>query len=282
MSDTDLKIKITTTADTTGAKAAATALGEVTGATKKSSDASKEQGKRVNEMGETFEKASAAGRMLGEVATGNVAALGQFGAVIKAVGASFKANPLFMIGSLVAMMVIPVFKKLSDGWEAQKKAAEEAGKAAEESMQKARDAIAKKATNALADAYKEIETNAALALSQIEAVSQAVLAQTDSEEAATLAEIDANDQLSNEEKLKAKLVTSKKARDTRTETNQGKLRSEDETAAIKARESKAAIAIAAQSEATAGRMLGAIEVRSPENIKKDLAAIEKERAGLKD
>lgn len=276
----DLKINITTTADTGGAKAAATALGEVAVASKKGGDAAKDQGKKVNEMGESFEKASAAGRMLGEVSTGNIAAFGQFGAVIKAVGQSFKTNPLFMIGTIAAMTILPVFKKLSEGWDAQKKAAEEAGKAVEEAMQKARDAIATKQDNAIAKAYADIAAAAELANKWIHTVTTSQIAQIDADEAVAIAMIDNNEALSNEEKLLQKTDVQHKARAGRTSAKIASLNSQDQTADGVADDSEKKAQERRRIEASMSRQVDLVASRSPEQIKQELKANQEARQAL--
>jgi hypothetical protein len=269
MSD-DLQIKIKTTADTTGAKAAASSLGDVSAAAGKGAVAAKDQAKGFSQLGEQAEKGAAAGRVLGEVMRGNVLALGQLGPVLKAVGEAFKTNPLFLIGSIAATIILPVFAKISEGWKKQAADAKAAGDAVDESMQRARDAIAKKADNALAKTYDEIAEAAARAERYINAVTTARTAQTDANEAVALAQIDANTSLSNEEKLLAKVKVQEDARRARAATQLDILDAKDTAAAKTAAETTAAIDPTRRQEANARTTLQRVQARSPEAIKREL------------
>lgn len=270
MSDSTVDIKITTTADTSGAKAAASAITGLEAASKGGASAAQAQAKATMELGESYEKGAAAGRVLSEVSRGNIFAFGQLGAVFKAVGQAFKSNPLFLIGSLAATLILPVIAKIGDGWEAQKKKAENAGKASADAAGAALDAIEKKRDNASEKYFHDISIAAEAAKSRIEAVSLALVAQIDAEEAVALATVEANTKLSESEKLTAKLAISREARGQRDKVELDKIDSGESRATAIAQASAAQAEQRRREREQSGRLLGMTAARSPAVIEADL------------
>lgn len=173
----DLKYTIGVTADTSGAKDAARELGKVDAAAKAVGPGAASAGKAVSALGEDFEKGAAAGRVLEQAARGNVAALGQLGPAIKAIGTLMKTNligVLITLGAVAAQIAIPFIKGFLDkkkavedvaaALEKAKKKAEELGAAKLAALQFALDEIADKSAkaikelNELADAQERIAT----------------------------------------------------------------------------------------------------------------------------
>lgn len=200
MPDNEVKIPIVTTADTSGAKAAASALDEVKKQTEKSADAAKVQSKAVNELGENFEKGAAAGRVFGEISRGNVLALGQLGAAVKAIGALLKTNligALLTIGAIGATILLPIIKGFMD----KKKAADEAAKSVDSVT-----AAAKKLGEQELDTLKrELDAIAGRADDTLAALNAAIAAASelaDAQDQLDIAKIEADPSLTAEDKVK--------------------------------------------------------------------------------
>lgn len=270
----EIKIPISTTADTSGAKAVASALGEVNAQATKGAVAAKNQAKGFSQLGETAEKGAAAGRVLGEVTRGNVLALGQLGPVLKAVGEAFKTNPLFLIGSIAATIILPVISKISDGWKAQKQAALEAGKASAEAAGEALDAISKKNDNVVEKQFKDIETAANNARAAIDAATNALVAQVDANEAVALAKIDADPSLTNEQRLVGRAGVREDARARRQQAQLDQLAQQEASSQVKAESDAAVVPGAKSREDSARRFLTTTAARSPDVIAREIKANE--------
>lgn len=270
MSDTNLEIKIRTTADTTGANIAAKSLRAVETESKAGADAAKKQAKATNEMGESFEKNSQAARTLRRAIEGDISAFDQLGSVLKAAGQAFTTNPLFTIGSLAATLVLPVIAKISEGWQEQKKKAEEAGKASADAASAALQAIEKKRDNAAEKYFHDIAIAADTAKARAEALDLVLVAQVDRQEAVALASVDANDKLSEREKLIAKLEVSRNARAERDRIQVAMLDRNEAEAANKASKAAAAVDTARQNESSSRIVLSGLENQSPAALREQL------------
>jgi hypothetical protein len=88
----DFKIKIVTEGDSRGADRVADSLGKVTRAAGDNAKAAAQTSRGMNDLGEASEKGAAVGRVFGQVMAGNVGALAQLGAALKATGAALKTN----------------------------------------------------------------------------------------------------------------------------------------------------------------------------------------------
>lgn len=161
----DFQVKIGTTADTTGAKAAAAALQDVGNAAKQGAAAttdqgraSQEAGKNILSLGETTEKGIGIGRMFSEVLQGNFYALGNVTAALKVTGAAMKTSVVGI--ALLALTALAQFlptlidklkgpkDSLEDGFDAARKAAEKLNEAKIEALKTNLDVIAASASNA--------------------------------------------------------------------------------------------------------------------------------------
>lgn len=140
--DQKVKIDIATTADTTGAAAAAQSLQKVEQATGGATKAAQDQGresantaKNLNDLGESAEKGAAAGRNLAAAIDGNVFALANLGPQLKAIGAVVRANPLgaIFVGLSAGLALLPTLIQRLGGVA---KSTEDAGKAAGEAAPK--------------------------------------------------------------------------------------------------------------------------------------------------
>ena len=270
MPDTNLEIKIRTTADTAGANIAAKSLKAVESESKAGAAAAKNQAKATNEMGESFEKNSQAARTLRRAIEGDVTAFDQLGSVLKAVGQAFKTNPLFTIGSLAATLVLPVIAKISEGWQEQKKKAEEAGRASADAAGAALQAIEKKRENATEKYFHDIAIAADAAKARAEALDLVLVAQVDRKEAVAMASVDANDKLSDREKLTAKLAVSREARAERDRIQLAMLDRNEAEAANLAAKAAAAAATARKNESSSQIVLAGLENQSPNALREQL------------
>ncbi len=88
----DYKIKIVTEGDPRGAERVADSIQKVSRSANDNAKATKEASRGLNELGESSEKGAALGRVLGEVMRGNIGALAQLGAALKATAAGLKSN----------------------------------------------------------------------------------------------------------------------------------------------------------------------------------------------
>lgn len=102
--------------------------------------AAKGASKGLNELGEATEKGASAGRILREVLSGNIYALGQLGAVLKGLGAFLKGNPwgaamtVLAAGFAFVPSILRSLGLLKDKVEEVGPAAEGAGKKVEEAF----------------------------------------------------------------------------------------------------------------------------------------------------
>jgi hypothetical protein len=204
-----LDIKIVTTADTTGSKAAASSLNDVSKAAGKGTAAALAQGKAVNELGENFDKGAAAGRVFGDISRGNVLALGQLGAAIKAVGALLKTNligGLLTIGAIGATILLPIIQ----GFVQKKKAADDAANSVD-----AVTAAAKKLGEQRLDTLRaELDAIAGRADDALTALTAAITAANelaDAQDQLDLAKIEADPSLSAEEKVTRRAAIAERA-----------------------------------------------------------------------
>lgn len=195
MADPRLDIHIKTSADTSGAKAAAAAVKQAGDATKDAGKQAQQTAKNVDAAGESFEKGAAAGRVLAAAMQGNLAAITQLGPALKALGAALKTNLIGMLvtlGGLLASTVIPLIvgfrKKLDE--------TEESAKRANEALQLKKDAIEEvsRAISQLAKDADTAEKELRTLQSRNDAIADAKLAQT-------LAEIRAREDLTDVQRL---------------------------------------------------------------------------------
>lgn len=226
----DVKIHIATTADTSGATAQAAALGDVNAQAKKGTEAAKDAGKATNELGENFEKGAAAGRVLGEVSRGNVLALGQLGAAIKALAALLRANligGLITLGAIAANVLLPIIK----GFQEKKKAVEEDSAALDANKRKMEELAEsnKAALEKIADSAKLTGESYAELASLIDATRRRQDELTDASLAAKIAGIDAAEQLAlanastDEERAAIRLGASRERADARTSSEENRV-----------------------------------------------------------
>ena len=90
----ELNIKITTTADTAGAKAVNAAVQDVAKTTDRAANAARASRMETGKLGEAMQQASAAGKVLSEVASGNIGYIAQAGTALKGLFTVLRANPL--------------------------------------------------------------------------------------------------------------------------------------------------------------------------------------------
>lgn len=185
--DHELKYKITTEGDASGANTVAAGLQKVDQAAQSTAKSASDTAKNLNQTGEVAEKLRGGATVVQEVLSGNLRALSQFPAVLKGIGAAAAANPLLAIGTVLGLVIIPALQKLKQGWEEAGKAAEEAGKKNVEALTAARQAIAEKQGNRLVEELRAIGAEADDARRRIELLTQAAIEQNDFEEAQALA-----------------------------------------------------------------------------------------------
>ncbi len=210
-SDKDLKIGISVTANTAGAKQTEAALRGVADASRTTAEAARDSGaaaeeagrhtekanesvaKSAKELGEEVHKGAAAGAILREVLGGNILALGHLGAAIKTIGVLLKTNligTLFTLGAIAAQVILPIIAGFNDT----KKKIEEASKAAE--------AFNKVKLDELQRQLGVIGEAAEVAKVKFDALQAAKERLNNEEQAALLAELKANTKLTEEQKLK--------------------------------------------------------------------------------
>lgn len=218
MADKDLQYKITTVADTKGAEQAQRAIeqsgkaaeqasqgsAEAAQAAKRTAEAVKQAGqdgaKALSQQAEVTTQLQGGLNVVGEVLRGNLRALGQFPAVLKGIAASAAANPLFALGAVASAVILPALAKIKDGWEAQRRAADEAGKAAADALNAARAAVGEKRRNAAAEQFAEIAAEAERARTAIDRAAQAQLEMIDAEAAVERALLQARAGLTDAER----------------------------------------------------------------------------------
>lgn len=188
MADKDLQYKISTVADTKGADATTAALKKTDAAAKETGKTAEQGNAALKQQAEITGNLSAGANVLGEVMRGNLRALGQFPAVLRAIAVAASANPLFALGAIASATVLPAMAKIKAGWDAQGAAAKEAAKHANDALEAARDAVAEKRRNETADQFEAIASAAERAKREIQAVTQAQIERIDREEAAAVAE----------------------------------------------------------------------------------------------
>lgn len=144
MSD-ELKINISTPANTAGAKETskelqnvAAASNQVTNAAKKQGEATKEAGKELLSMGETSEKGIGIGMMFARVAEGDALALLNLTSALKVTGAALKTN---LIG--MAVLAVTALGSFLNNLRNTSKAAEETSKDIQDSFGRAKTGIEK-------------------------------------------------------------------------------------------------------------------------------------------
>ena len=142
----ELNIRITTTADTAavadtkkaidGLGTAATDTGtpltnlgdKASEAGKKSTQSTNEAAHSVHELGKGYLEGADAGRVLSEVAQGNISQIGRLGYSIKALGLLLKTNligGIFILGSAALQVLIPLVDKLNAKFGTTKESAED-------------------------------------------------------------------------------------------------------------------------------------------------------------
>lgn len=279
---TGIDIELRTKASGTGASDTAKAIDGVTSSSKKATTATVDHGKAVNDLGENFDKGAAAGRVLGEVSRGNVLALGQLGPVLKGLAALFKTNPLFLIGSIAATIILPAIAKIAAGWKSVEERAKEAGKASAEAGAAALAAASTRQDNALAKTYKEIADRAAEARANIDAVTIAQTAQLDADEAVALAEVQADKSISEVERLRRTGGIRREFRGRRFDRELGALDAQESVSAQRVTEAQSAAAEARAREQSGRAFVSTVATRSPETIKAEIqsAKAAEEAAGV--
>jgi hypothetical protein len=267
---TGIDIRIRTQADVAGARQAAQQLDEVKRVTEKVGQTAASTGKQVNDLGENFDKGAAAGRVIGEVARGNVLALGQLGAAIKALGALLKANligGLITLGSLAATVLLPLIKGFRDS----QQAAEKASKAVDATAAALAVLDADRAKEAAA-AMAEIAARASDARQQIDAVTQAITAQADADEAVALATISADESLTPLQRAERTADVRGSFRTKRQEIQLGQLAAQEQVSAAASAEAADQAAAARRLEEDRARLVERIQTRSPAQIEAELAS----------
>lgn len=216
--DKEVKINIATTADTAGAQQAAQSLGEVQKATEAAATATEkgsqatdkhqqsdraanvakrekaraagEASKKLNELGEATEKGAAAGRVFGQIASGNIGYLTQLGAALKALGAAAKAN-IFGVILIAATALFNLLMGLNERLGLFRKKMEEAGSASEKAAEKV-DLFAgsSRRFEKMKDELGELRTQFERVTSAVDALRGATDAVEDAQTALELARID--------------------------------------------------------------------------------------------
>lgn len=202
MAETNLDIKIRTTADTTGATAAAASLKGVESASKGAATSAQAQSKATNELGENFEKGAAAGRVLSEVSRGNVLALGQLGAALKTIGVLLKTNligALFTLGAVAAQVILPMVA----GFMNKKKAVEEATSAVEQATKAVKD-LGEQRLETLQGALALIDETAKRTLEDLNDALDSAEKLADAQDRLAIARIEADPNLSDSAKISAR------------------------------------------------------------------------------
>lgn len=204
-----LDIKISTTADTGGADRAAAALGKVTAATQAGAAQSKDAAKAANDLGENFDKGAAAGRVLGEVSRGNVLALGQLGAALKAIGALLRANligGLITLGAIGASILLPIIK----GFQDKKKAVEDTGKALD-AAKAAAQRLGEQRLETLGAELERISAAAQSTVQDLEASLAAAEKLAEAQDRLDLARIEADTSLTEEQRVGRRAAVAERA-----------------------------------------------------------------------
>lgn len=145
----DVKINITTAADTKGADRAADSLQKVRQQTDRVGAGGKANATDVNKLGESMQQASGAGRILTEAATGNVAALTQAGTALKGLWAVMRANPLGLVVTAVSLLGT-AFLTLREKFGWFKSESKEAGEAGVEAFTSVAEAVGEAGSEAAA------------------------------------------------------------------------------------------------------------------------------------
>lgn len=217
MPDPRLDVHIRTSADTSGAKAAAAEVRKAGDAAEQAAKQAQQTAKSVNDAGESFEKGAAAGRVLAGALQGNVVALTQLGPAIKALGTALKANVigvLVTLGGLLASTLIPLisgFRKKLD------ETTDSAGKL-DDALQLRTQAI-----EDVSRAISQLTKDADAAEKELRSLQLRNEAIADAELALTLAKIQANENLTDVERLtletEARAQRARQRRENESETN---------------------------------------------------------------
>ncbi len=276
MSDSsNLDIKITTTADTAGAKQASAALkgtGEAAKATGKglTTEIGGNAKRSVEGLNRAFEGVNQAmqggawlARGLGTAIGGIFQAAGKFawvGLLINAVG-----------------IAIAVIGRLKEAFGQLGQKGEEEAKRSADAWVAGMERAAQAGDTKLADYFKEIARSAAEARTEIDAVTAAIIAQTDADEAVAVAQIDADEALSNSQKLEAKAAVRATYREGRVQT---RLSGMDEQEAKQAGTVQAAQAGAGMAETELERrrkVVTYLEERDPAKLEAEREVLNVER-----
>ena len=270
--DQELLYKVKTSADTSGAEAATKALENVEKTARAASNTGQDTAKALGGVGEEVGNIQNAGRALGELATGNLQPLANLGAVIKGIGVAIRTNPLFLIGSLAATVVVPAIAKIREGFEAAKKKAEESSKASNDALETARQAISERRRNETAERFREIASAADEARRRIDLVTQAEIARIDAEEAVAVAKINAAEGLTDVQRAE-KLVSARQGfRERRDQRQLNAIDEREKIANTTLERARDQLPDVQRTEDIARRRLEELRARTPEDIQKELEA----------
>lgn len=294
MADQKLDYKINVAADVRGAAEATAAIGKVessaTQAGKTTAAAAagvQEVGKRAAEAGDKGSQAlkqqaeitgnlTAGANVLSEGLRGNVRALAQFPAVLRAIAVATAANPLFAIGAVAGAVIVPALTRIKEGWQAQAAAAKEASARNSEALSAARAAIGERRRNETAEQMRLIGTEAATATARINELANAQIALLDADEAVRLAEIDADERSTPEQKIRARadVIGEGRARRARIQTDAvraGQVERAEEIRRAEEQRAEAEAVVEARQ-----RVFAQVAERSPSVIARELSAAQEE------
>lgn len=229
MPDPRLDVHIRTSADTSGAKAAAAEVKKAGDAAKETAKQAQATARSVNDAGESFEKGAAAGRVLAGALQGNVFALTQLGPAIKALGTALKANiigVLVTLGGLLASTIIPLLTGFRKKLDETKDSAEAADRALQ---------LRKEAVESVSKAISQLAKDADAAEKKLRALQTRNDAIADAELALELAQIRDREGISDVERLRleneARDRHAASRRQRARETNEAIIRSQEGTRA---------------------------------------------------
>ena len=272
MADKDLQYKISTTADTKGADAATAAIKKADQAAKETTKTADQGNTALKQQAEITGNLSAGANVLGEVMRGNLRALGQFPAVLRAIAVAAAANPLFALGAVASAVIVPALTKITDGWKKQAEAAEEAAEKSAEAGRTARTAMTETSTNNVEKQFNDISAAADKARASIDAALAAQIEFNNAEEAVALARLDAQPGLSP---LQRQLRRGAIREEFRGRNQRLELERIDAVPAEAEREVerlRAALPSASAQVAAAQRRLDIVSARPPEQIEAELEA----------
>lgn len=191
-------IKLSSTADTSGAEKMKGSLEGVGAASVNAGKKSEAAARGLNTLGEGYERGSSAGRAFKEVINGNVASVGQLGVELKLLGTLMKANlvgVLVSIGALAAQFIVPLVTGFKQAREELEKMSASA-KASKEAFEALNDSKLEK----LSQQLKSAEQSAADALVKFKELSDAEDKIAASKYAADMATVDADPNMTPEQK----------------------------------------------------------------------------------